>query len=126
MKTCQAVSTLRSGKQVQKPDPPQQLEAEEDDTVEEEAATEDIPMASNNNNKKRTTISGEEEPLPEYCPPTSISSTFDARKKDKYQSDIKEIFAKCQINIPLLTAINRIPKDAKFLKELYTIKKTCM
>ena len=43
--------------------------------------------------------------------------------KDKYQSDIKEIFAKCQINIPLLTAINQIPKYAKFLKELCTVKR---
>ena len=43
----------------------------------------------------------------------------------RYENDreIFETFSKCEVNIPLLKLIKSIPRYAKFLKELCTIKK---
>ena len=58
---------------------------------------------------------------------TSTPAPFPQRlfppTKDRYQAEIREIFQRCQINIPLLDAINQIPTYAKFLKELCTVKR---
>ncbi|KAH6759202.1 hypothetical protein C2S51_019437 [Perilla frutescens var. frutescens] len=43
-------------------------------------------------------------------------------KKDDENQDLLQIFRKVELNIPLLDAIRRIPKYAKFLKELCTKK----
>ncbi|XP_074277677.1 uncharacterized protein LOC141601307 [Silene latifolia] len=41
----------------------------------------------------------------------------------EHDKDIYEVFQKCEVNIPLLNLLKSIPKYAKFLKELCTIKR---
>ncbi|XP_062006666.1 uncharacterized protein LOC133723817 [Rosa rugosa] len=48
---------------------------------------------------------------------------FMSSKKDQEEKDVLETFRKVQVNIPLLDAINQIPRYAKFLKELCTNKR---
>ena len=56
-------------------------------------------------------------------PPAPFPQRLFPPTKDRYQAEIREIFQRCQINIPLLDAINQIPAYAKFLKELCTVKR---
>ncbi|CAN6677772.1 unnamed protein product [Malus baccata var. baccata] len=48
---------------------------------------------------------------------------FMQSKKEEVEKDILETFRKVQVNIPLLDAINQVPRYAKFLKELCTTRK---
>ncbi|KAM1476364.1 hypothetical protein TB2_037353 [Malus domestica] len=50
-------------------------------------------------------------------------SRFMQTKKEEAEKDILETFRKVQVNIPLLDAIKRVPRYAKFLKELCTTRK---
>jgi hypothetical protein len=54
-------------------------------------------------------------------PPVPVSSSR-SKKEDK-EKEILEVFKKVELNIPLLDAIKKIPKYAKFLKELCTTKR---
>jgi hypothetical protein len=49
-------------------------------------------------------------------------SSFRSKKKDK-EKEILKVFKKVELNIPLLDAIKKISKYAKFLKELCTTKR---
>jgi hypothetical protein len=49
-------------------------------------------------------------------------SSSRSKKEDK-EKEILEVFKKVEFNIPLLDAIKKIPKYAKFLKELCTTKR---
>ena len=53
--------------------------------------------------------------------PFPVSSSR-SKKEDK-EKEILEVFKKVELNIPLLDAIEQIPKYAKFLKELCTTKR---
>ena len=44
-------------------------------------------------------------------------------RKDEQNKDLYETFRRCEVNIPLLDAIKQVPRYAKFLKELCTIKR---
>ena len=69
---------------------------------------------------RRATIKG----TGHYFSTRAISTAPSSHQpKDRYQEKIREIFQRCQINIPLLDAINQIPAYAKFLKELCTVKR---
>ncbi|XP_074297791.1 uncharacterized protein LOC141628565 [Silene latifolia] len=46
----------------------------------------------------------------------------DTRKKE-HDNDVYETFRKCEVNIPLLELLKSVPRYAKFLKELSTIKR---
>ncbi|KAL6202581.1 hypothetical protein ACLB2K_026289 [Fragaria x ananassa] len=61
----------------------------------------------------------------DYTPPGNHSFSIPVHTRDKRQDekDVLETFRKVQVNIPLLDAINQVPKYAKFLKELCTKKK---
>ncbi|XP_051140016.1 uncharacterized protein LOC127257623 [Andrographis paniculata] len=103
--------TLRSGKELEGP-PPISKEQNEDQ----------IKME----------IQKEAE-LHEKVPPNSVfptetkSAPFPNRlkkpQKANKRKEMMEIFKKVELNIPLLEAINQIPKYAKFLKELCTNKR---
>ncbi|XP_051143996.1 uncharacterized protein LOC127260322 [Andrographis paniculata] len=69
-----------------------------------------------------------EKVFPNSIPPTETKSAHfpDRLKKPQKANKRKkmmEIFKKVELNIPLLEAINQIPKYAKFLKELCTNKR---
>ncbi|XP_068641897.1 uncharacterized protein [Aristolochia californica] len=44
-------------------------------------------------------------------------------RKDEQNKDLYETFRRCEVNIPLLDAIKKVPRYAKFLKDLCTIKR---
>ncbi|KAM1249716.1 hypothetical protein ACFX2G_033058 [Malus domestica] len=59
-------------------------------------------------------------------PNTPFPRRFMQSKKDESDKDILDTFKKVQVNIPLLDAIKQVPKYAKFLKELCTIRKRAL
>nr|XP_023911585.1 uncharacterized protein LOC112023194 [Quercus suber] len=62
-------------------------------------------------------------PLSDYKPvPPFPQALAESRKGEKIK-DLYETFRRCEVNIPLLDAIKQVPRYAKFLKELYTIKR---
>ncbi|CAN6685717.1 unnamed protein product [Malus baccata var. baccata] len=61
--------------------------------------------------------------LMDKCPQLIENGGFMQSKKDESDKDIIDTFRKVQVNIPLLDAIKQVPKYAKFLKELCTIRK---
>ncbi|XP_051130793.1 uncharacterized protein LOC127251225 [Andrographis paniculata] len=102
--------TLRSGKELEGP-PPISKEQNEDQ----------IKMEI----EKQVEL--HEKVLPNSVPPTETKSApfLDRLKKPQKankRKEMMEIFKKVELSIPLLEAINQIPKYAKFLKELCTNK----
>ena len=62
-------------------------------------------------------------PLFDYKPvPPFPQALAESRKGEKIK-DLYETFCRCEVNIPLLDAIKQVPRYAKFLKELCTIKR---
>ena len=61
------------------------------------------------------------EPLVTQIPPPFLTR-LDANR-DEQEKEVLETFRKVQVNIPLLDAIKRVPRFAKFLKELCTNKR---
>ena len=116
---CKAVTTLRSGKvinkTIQSKEPIQELQSEPigDDEV------------SNKPHVLRTdTIDGEpEQDKATHIPPTPYPHRLRAPKKVNIHSEIYELFKHVKLNIPLLDAIKQIPSYAKFLKDLCTVKR---
>ena len=63
------------------------------------------------------------QPLSDYKPiPPFPQALAESRKGEKIK-DLYETFHRCEVNIPLLDAIKQVPRYAKFLKELCTIKR---
>jgi hypothetical protein len=112
----QAITTLRSGKQVDN-----QVATPEDssDTVREEE-----------NQAKPTADVGPDIVIPsvedqskKYVPKAPYPKRLIAPKKSSKYDDILEVFKQVQINIPFLDAIQQVPSYAKFLKDLVTVKR---
>jgi hypothetical protein len=62
-------------------------------------------------------------PLSDYKPiPPFLQALAESRKYEQ-NKDLYETFRRCDVNIPLLDAIKQVPRYAKFLKELCTIKR---
>ncbi|CAN6687754.1 unnamed protein product [Malus baccata var. baccata] len=80
-----------------------------------------VPNLSNSSNKgKNVSNSVSTNVVPSNVP---FPSRFMQTKKEEAEKDILETFRKVQVNIPLLDAINQVPRYAKFLKELCTTRK---
>ena len=116
---CKAVTTLRSGKVIDKTiqpkEPIQELQSEpiEDDEVS------DKPHVPRTN-----VIDGEpEQDKVSHIPPAPYPHRLRAPKKVNNHSEIYELFKQVKLNIPLLDAIKQIPSYAKFLKDLCTVKR---
>ncbi|XP_071905713.1 uncharacterized protein [Coffea arabica] len=102
--------TLRSGKEVQGPEPVIPKDKDEE-KIESELEREDSNGA-------------DPQVLPDPTitvrtnPPPFPSRLEKSKKQDK-EREILEVFRKVEINIPLLDAIKQVPKYAKFLRDLY-------
>ena len=116
-KNCQAITLLRSGKELQKPELPMQ-EQEEATEANEDEKQEDADDEQSASKGKKNEITAEDI---KYAP---FPSRLQMQSKDKYLTEISSIFAKCQVNIPLLEVIKQVPRYAKFLKDLCTQKRT--
>lgn len=64
-----------------------------------------------------------ESPIPTPLPEPPFPEALKKVNDKEGNSDIYETFRKCHLNIPLLDAINHIPRYAKFLKEICTAKR---
>ncbi|CAL9024826.1 unnamed protein product [Prunus brigantina] len=128
-----AVHILRSGKQVDNKVGDENEEQEDGKNVETIQPPQGQPTASNkqplNASGKSTgpKVSSNANQVPistnAFRPIAPFPSRLSNSKKDQGLDEIMETFGKVQINIPLLNAIARIPKYAKFLKDLCTNKR---
>ncbi|KAG2701767.1 hypothetical protein I3760_06G059000 [Carya illinoinensis] len=123
VETAKAVLTLRSGKEVPRLEmiidteviAPTPKDAAETDEVEKE------PEVARPELKKP--VSADAETSKGYQPVVPYPQRLAAGKKNKYHTEIQEIFKQVKINIPLLDAIQQVPSYAKFLKDLCTVKR---
>ena len=113
------VTTLRSGKvidktiQLKKPIQELQDELVGDDEVLDKPH---VP--------KTDVIAGEpEQDKASHIPPAPYLHRLRAPKKVNNHYEIYELFKQVKLNIPLLDAIKQIPSYAKFLKDLFTVKR---
>ncbi|XP_030930818.1 uncharacterized protein LOC115956643 [Quercus lobata] len=53
----------------------------------------------------------------------TYQSALAESRKNEQNKDLYETFSRCEVNIPLLDAIKQVPRYAKFLKELCTIRR---
>ncbi|XP_042969030.1 uncharacterized protein LOC122301706 [Carya illinoinensis] len=106
VKTCKAVITLRSGKEV--------------DALGNEAGKKGESFISNTQGKNSNVDVCLE---PKVTPLAPFSQRLVPLHKDKHHAEILDIFRQVRINIPLLDAIEQIPTYAKFLKDLCTVKR---
>ncbi|KAK9031527.1 hypothetical protein V6N11_032901 [Hibiscus sabdariffa] len=67
----------------------------------------------------------EPEPSP-YVEPPPFPTRFLKKDKQAEEKDILDIFRKVELNIPLLEVIRKIPRYARFLKDLCTNKRKLM
>ena len=116
---CKAITTLRSGKvinkSIQTKEPIQELQSEPvgDDEVLDKPH---VPRTD--------IIDGEpEQDKATHNPPAPYPHRLRAPKKVNNHYEIYELFKQVKLNIPLLDAIKQIPSYAKFLKYLCTVKR---
>lgn len=124
MKNVSAV-LLRSGKVLARgttrsdPTSAPDEEAEKQAIIEEEEADEDEQIPKNARGRTRTV----EDELKKYNPgPLPFPNLTKQELKEKKDMELRRIFSKVEVNIPLLDAIRQIPRYSKFLKDLCTKK----
>ena len=59
----------------------------------------------------------------EYKPPPPFPQSLRTKKKAINKAEILEVLRQVKVNIPLLDMIKQVPTYAKFLKDLWTVKK---
>ncbi|XP_071928236.1 uncharacterized protein [Coffea arabica] len=106
--------TLRSGKEVQGPEPVIPKDKDEE-RIEKELEEE----GTDNKNVK---VPSNPIPTTKTNPPPFPSRLEKPKKQDK-EKEVLEIFRKVEINIPLLDAIKQVPRYAKFLRDLCANRK---
>ena len=116
---CKAVTTLRSGKVIDKTIQPKELVQESQNEPVGDDKVSDKPHVP------RTDVTeGEpEKDKASHIPPAPYPHRLRAPKKVNNHSEIYELFKQVELNIPLLDAIKQIPPYAKFLKDLCTVKR---
>ena len=116
---CKAVTTLRSGKVVDKTIPTKEPPQESHSELVREDEISDKPHVPNTND-----IDGESGKYEfTHIPPAPYPHRLRAPKKMNNYSEIYELFKQVKLNIPLLDAIKQIPSYAKFMKDLCTVKR---
>ena len=116
---CKAVTTLRSGKVVDKTIPTKEPSQESQSELVREDEISDKFHVPNTNDFDGE--SGKDKFT--HIPPSPYPHRLRAPKKVNNHSEIYELFKQVKLNIPLLDAIKQIPSYAKFLKDLCTLKR---
>ena len=104
MDEVKSIITLRSGREIEQLVP---MAAEE--TCKEKKAEPERVIISADSMK--------------HCMPPQFPQALRSKKKASQQAGILEVLRQVKVNIPLLDIIKQVPAYAKFLKDLYTIKK---
>ena len=116
---CKAVTTLRSGKVIDKtiqPKEPIQELLDEPVGDDEMSDKPHVPRA------EVIDVEPEQDKVSHF-PPAPYPHRLRAPKKVNNHSKIYELFKQVKLNFPLLDAIKQIPSYAKFLKDLCTVKR---
>ncbi|KAL9339086.1 hypothetical protein Peur_068101 [Populus x canadensis] len=133
----QAITTLRSGKIVDKAigfEIPRGIVEEKSKESEEEIKTqvtnESLSDKEGEINEKEMSKKGDDSRKIgvkvsdlEFVPRAPFPQRLGKPKHDLMNSEIYELFKQVKVNIPLLDAIKQVPSYAKFLKDLCTIKR---
>ena len=124
---CKAVTTLRSGKVIDKTIPTKEpIQESQSEPIGDDEVS-DKPHVP-----RTDVIEGEpEQDKATHIPPAPYPHRLRAPKKVNNHSEIYELFKQVKLNIPLLDAIKqipsyaikKIPSYAKFLKDLCTVKR---
>ena len=116
---CKAVTTLRSGKVVDKTIPTKEpLQESQSESVRDDEVSDKTHVP------RKNVIDGEpEEDKATHIPPAPYPHRLRTPKRVNNHSEISELFKQVKLNIPLLDAIKQIPSYAKFLKDLCTVKR---
>ena len=120
---CKDVTTLQSGKTIDKTSQPKEFSKETTKDFQNEQLRDDD--VSNKLHVPRTDVV-EVEPEKDkatHVPPTPYPHRLRAPKKLNNHSEIYDLFKQVKVNIPLLNAIKQIPSYAKFFKDLCTVKR---
>ena len=116
---CKAVTTLRSGKVIDKTIQPKELIQDLHNEPVRDAEMFEKPHVP-----RADVIDGEiEKDKASHVPPAPYPHRLRAPKKVNNHSEIYELFKQVKLNIPFLDAIKQIPSYAKFLKDLCTVKR---
>ena len=116
---CKTVTTLRSGKVVDKTIQTKEPTQESPSELIRDDEVSDKPHVPNTNDIDDQP----EEDKSTHIPPAPYPHRLRAPKKVNNHSEIYELFKQVKLNIPLLDAIKQIPSYAKFLKDLCTVKR---
>ncbi|XP_071902589.1 uncharacterized protein [Coffea arabica] len=106
--------TLRSGKEVQGPEPVIPKDNDEE-RIEKE-------LEEEGRDNKNAKVPSNPIPTVKTNPPPFPRRLEKSKKQDK-EKEVLEIFRKVEINIPLLDAIKQVPRYAKFLRDLCANRK---
>ena len=104
MDEVKAIITLRSGKEIEQLVPKPAGETKEEEEVDPEH------------------IFIKEDSMKKSMPP-QFPQALRCKKKASKQAGILEVLRQVKVNIPMLDMIKQVPTYAKFLKDLYTVKK---
>ena len=116
---CKAVTTLQSGKVIDKTIQPKEPTQESQDELVRDDEVSDKPHVP-----REGVIDGEpEQDKASHAPHAPYPHRLCAPKKVNNHSEIYELFKHVKFNIPLLDAIKQISSYAKFLKDLCTVKR---
>ena len=104
MDEVKAIITLRSGKKVEQP------------------VSKPIEKTKEEKEVKQERIIIKEDSMKKSMPPP-FPQALKGKKKASNQTEILEVLRQVKVNIPLLDMIKQVPKYAKFLKDLCTLKR---
>ena len=123
MEHCKVVTTLQSGKTIDKTIQPKELSKETTKDVQNEPLRDDEVYDKPHIPRTDVVDVEPEKDKTSHVPPTPYPHRLRALKKVNNDSEIYELFKEVKVNIPLLEAIKQIPSYAKFLKDLCTVKR---
>ena len=116
---CKAVTTLRSGKIIDKTIQPKETIQD----VQNEPLGDDEVFDKPHLPGEDVVDVEPEKYKASHVPPAPYPHRLRAPKKVNNHSKIYQLFKQVKVNIPLLDAIKQIPSYAKFLKDLCTVKR---
>jgi len=115
-----SVTTLRSGRILENPYEPKNVNNEASQQPVSTSDSEASPIEKTKHNEGVPTSYIPKAPFPAALQ-ANTPSPF--AKKGTRMDEMMELFKQVQINLPLLDAINQVPSYAKFLKDLCTQKR---
>ena len=119
---CKAITTLRSGKTIDKTIHPKDLTKEISKDFQNESKGDDDVIDEPDVPKANVDVESDKDKA-KHSPLAPYPHQLRIPKKLNNHAEIYELFKQVKVNIPLLDTIKQIPSYAKFLKDLCTVKR---